>query len=47
MIGDSIEADIEGALDFGIDAIFFNEKNIKIDKNIPQINRLVELKKLL
>ncbi|MVO07825.1 noncanonical pyrimidine nucleotidase, YjjG family [Flavobacterium sp. TP390] len=47
MIGDSMEADIEGALDFGIDAIFFNEKNIKIDKNIPQINRLVELKKLL
>ena len=47
MIGDSIEADIEGALGFGIDAIFFNEKNIKIDKNIPQINRLVELKKLL
>ncbi|MBF01961.1 MAG: noncanonical pyrimidine nucleotidase, YjjG family [Flavobacterium sp.] len=47
MIGDSIEADIKGALDFGIDAIFFNEKNIKINKNIPQINRLVELKKLL
>ena len=47
MIGDSMEADIEGALHFGIDAIYFNEKNIKIDKNIPQINRLVELKKLL
>ncbi|WP_130734228.1 YjjG family noncanonical pyrimidine nucleotidase [Flavobacterium sp. J27] len=44
MIGDSLEADIEGALQFGIDAIFFNEKNIIIDKKVPQINNLTELK---
>ncbi len=29
MIGDSLEADIEGALNAGLDAIFFNEFNVK------------------
>ena len=47
MIGDSLEADIEGALEFGIDAIYFNEKNIKIEKKITQINQLIELKNFL
>ncbi|VXB46931.1 Noncanonical pyrimidine nucleotidase, YjjG family [Flavobacterium sp. 9AF] len=47
MIGDSLEADVEGALNFGIDAIFFNDKKIEINKNIPQINHLIELKKIL
>ncbi|NHN26043.1 noncanonical pyrimidine nucleotidase, YjjG family [Flavobacterium jejuense] len=47
MIGDSLEADIEGALGFGIDAIFFNEKKIKIEKEINQINQLIELKNFL
>jgi len=28
MIGDCIEADVQGALDAGLDAIFFNENNI-------------------
>lgn len=44
MIGDSLEADIEGALNYGIDAIFFNQQNIRIEKKITQINHLLELK---
>lgn len=47
MIGDSLEADIQGALDYGIDAIFFNDKNNRIKNSITQINHLLELKKLL
>ena len=47
MIGDSFEADIEGALDFGIDAIFFNEHNSIVDKQISQVQHLLELKKIL
>ena len=39
--------DIVGALDFGIDAIFFNEKNIKIERKVTQINQLIELKNFL
>jgi putative hydrolase of the HAD superfamily len=27
MIGDSLDADVQGALDMGLDAIFFNEKD--------------------
>lgn len=45
MIGDCIDADVRGALDFGIDAIFFNESKIEIPPNIKQINHLIELKK--
>lgn len=44
MIGDCIEADIKGALDAGLDAIFFNQKNQKIDPKIKQIIHLLELK---
>mgnify|MGYP002136740902 CR=1 FL=1 len=29
MIGDSLDADVQGALDAGLDAIYFNEKNIE------------------
>ena len=47
MIGDSLEADIQGALDFGIDAVFFNDKKSKTENSITQINHLLELKKLL
>lgn len=47
MIGDSWEADIEGALDFGMDAIFFNTENTKLDKEIVQVNHLLELKNIL
>ncbi len=45
MIGDCIDADVQGALDFGMDAIHFNENNIQITDHIKQINNLIELKK--
>ena len=44
MIGDCLDADINGALDFGIDAVFVNYHNIDVDKNINQIKKLSELK---
>lgn len=47
MIGDCLEVDVQGALDAGLDAIFFNESNIEVTKNIKQINHLIELKKYL
>lgn len=47
MIGDCIEADIQGALDAGLDAIFFNESNAPVTDNIKQVNYLLELKKYL
>ncbi|MCV9927354.1 YjjG family noncanonical pyrimidine nucleotidase [Flavobacterium sp. LS1R49] len=47
MIGDCLEADIQGALNAGIDAIFFNDKKIQAPQNIKQINYLLELKKYL
>jgi len=47
MIGDCIEADVQGALDAGLDAIFFNENNSVVPKKIKQINHLLELKKHL
>jgi YjjG family noncanonical pyrimidine nucleotidase len=47
MIGDSLEADIEGALDFGMDAVFFNENNMPVAREISQINHLLELKNIL
>lgn len=47
MIGDSYEADIEGAIGFGIDAIFFTNNTAKINSNVHQINHLLDLKKIL
>jgi YjjG family noncanonical pyrimidine nucleotidase len=47
MIGDCIEADVQGALDAGLEAIFFNENAISVPQNIKQINHLLELKKHL
>lgn len=47
MIGDCIEADVQGALDAGLDAIFFNENNVQAPIYIKQINHLLELKKIL
>jgi len=47
MIGDCLDADINGALNAGLDAIFFNEKRIEAPGNIKQINHLLELKKYL
>lgn len=47
MIGDCLDADVNGALNAGLDAIFFNEKNVIAPENIKQINHLLELKKYL
>ena len=47
MIGDCIEADVQGALDAGLDAVFFNENNIPVANTIKQVNHLLELKKYL
>lgn len=47
MIGDSIEADVFGALEAGIDAIYFNENKELVNSNIKQVNHLLELKKYL
>ena len=47
MIGDCLDADVNGALNAGLDAIFFNEKMIEAPENIKQINHLLELKKYL
>lgn len=47
MIGDCIEADVKGALNFGLDAILFNECNAEIPDNIKQVNNLLALKKYL
>jgi len=47
MIGDCLDADVNGALNAGLDAIFFNDKRIEAPKNIKQVNHLLELKKYL
>ena len=48
MIGDSIEADIRGALNFGMDAIYFNPMHLPKPDDVPaQITGLKELKNLL
>jgi len=44
MIGDCIDADVNGAINFGIDAIHFNEHSIEIPSHIKQVNYLLELK---
>lgn len=47
MIGDCLDADVNGALNAGIDAIFFNDKKVEAPQNIKQINHLLELKNYL
>jgi len=48
MIGDSLEADIYGALNFGMDAIYFNPFNNPKPDDVPlQITHLKELTLLL
>lgn len=44
MIGDSLEADIEGAQSFGLDTIYFNEFQIPHKNPTPQVFHLLELK---
>ena len=47
MIGDSFEADIQGAMNCGIDAIFFNEQKKKVEEEIKSVTSLLEIKKYL
>lgn len=47
MIGDCIEADVQGALDCGIDAIYFNEFRKEAHPSVTQIHQLLEIKNLL
>lgn len=47
MIGDCLEADVQGALDAGLDAIFYNGNNKVVAEDIKQVNHLLELKKYL
>jgi YjjG family noncanonical pyrimidine nucleotidase len=47
MIGDCIDADVRGALDFGMEAILFDDKGVHTVKEIKIINHLLELKKIL
>lgn len=46
MIGDCLDADINGALKFGIQAIFFNPEVKEIKESVKQITNLVALKKI-
>ena len=47
MIGDCIDADVRGALNFGMKAILFDEKEIHSHQDVVTINHLLELKKIL
>ena len=46
MIGDSLDADVLGALDFGMQAVFFNPLNEAAAADICQINQLIDLKNI-
>ena len=47
MIGDCIEADVQGAIDCGLDAIFFNEHRSEARPEIQQVYHLIDLKNIL
>ena len=47
MIGDSVEADVLGALQVNMKAIHFNHDNRAVDQQITSINKLEELKHFL
>jgi YjjG family noncanonical pyrimidine nucleotidase len=47
MIGDCIDADVRGAINFGIDAVFFNPNHHEVPVNIKHINHLLQLKNYL
>jgi putative hydrolase of the HAD superfamily len=47
MIGDCIDADVRGAIDFGMHAILFDEKRVHAVEGIKTINHLLELKNIL
>ena len=47
MIGDNYINDVEGAIQNGLQAIYLNLKNDKVDKDIILISNLIELKNIL
>jgi len=48
MVGDSIEADVLGAMNFGMKAVYFNPANEAVShKEIIQIQKLTQLKNIL
>ena len=47
MIGDSLEADILGANNIGMQTIFYNYRNENISKKIKSIDSLLEIKNYL
>ena len=47
MIGDCLVADIKGAIDFGIRAIYFNPEKKEVSFDGMSINHLLELKNIL
>lgn len=47
MIGDSLEADVEGALNIGMDAIFFSPDKTRLNGKIKGVSKLIELKQFL
>ena len=47
MIGDCIDADVRGAMDFGMKAILFDEKEIHDTQDVLSIKHLLELKNIL
>ncbi len=48
MVGDSIEADVLGAMNFGMKAVYFNPSNEQVSNNaIIQIQKLTQLKNIL
>ena len=44
MIGDCLEADVQGALDVGMSAIFFNEFEVEVPNGITAVTHLSQLK---
>jgi putative hydrolase of the HAD superfamily len=47
MIGDNLEADINGALDIGLDAICFNYHKEELNGTVKYVDNLVQLKQFL
>lgn len=47
MIGDNLLADIKGAQNIGMDVIYYNERNNNIAPHLVQVNKLIDIKKLL
>jgi putative hydrolase of the HAD superfamily len=45
MIGDSLDADVQGALDMGLDAIFFNTDKVQVEHKTSQ--SFIRIKKYL